>query len=99
MTRKRFVKLLMGSGMSRNHANAYARGVVEVYGSYDAVSAQTIQRTLTVCVEGMERFKETLRRISDVIADVIRQNEELTEKCLTDLTDRWERRYSGGTAK
>ncbi len=30
MTRKRFVKLLMSSGMSRNRANAYARRAVDV---------------------------------------------------------------------
>lgn len=89
MTRKRFVKLLMSSGMSRNRANAYARGAVEFYGSYDAVNARSIRRTLTVCVEGMEWFKETRRRISDAIADVIRQDEELYKKCLTGLTDRW----------
>lgn len=89
MTRKRFVKLLMSSGMSRNRANAYAHGAVESYGSYDAANVQTIQRTLTVCVKGMEWFKETLRRVSDVIADVIRQDEELAKKCLTDLADRW----------
>ena len=77
MTRKRFVKLLMSSGMSRNHANAYARRAVEHYGSYDAANAQTIQRTLTVCVEGIEWFKEMLLRISDVIVDVIRQDEKL----------------------
>lgn len=99
MTRKRFVKLLMSRGVSRNRANVCARRAIEAYGSYDKASAQIVQQTLTVCVEGMEWFKETLRRISDVIADVIRQDEELAEKCLTDLTDRWERRYSGGTAK
>ncbi len=89
MTRKRFVKLLMSSGMSRNRANAYARRAVEYYGSYDAANVQTIQRTLTVCIEGVEWFKEALQRISAVIADVIRQDEELAKKCLTDLTDRW----------
>ena len=89
MTRKRFVKLLMSSGMSRNRANVGARRAIEAYGSYDKASAQIIQRTLTVCVEGIEQFKETLRRVSDVIADVIRQDEELAKKCLTDLTDRW----------
>lgn len=89
MTRKRFVKLLMSSGMSRNRANAYARRAVEHYGSYDAANVQAIQRTLTVCVEGIERFKEALLRMSDVIADVIRQDEELAEKCLTGLANRW----------
>lgn len=89
MTRKRFVKLLMSSGMSRNRANAYARRAVEHYGSYDAANVQTIQRTLTVCVEGIEWFKEMLLRISDAIVDVIRQDKELAEKCLTDLANRW----------
>lgn len=89
MTRKRFVKLLMSSGMSRNRANAYARGAVELYGSYDKASAQLTQRALMVCVEGMELFKKMLLRISDVIADVIRQDEELAEKCLTGLANRW----------
>ena len=89
MTRKRFVKLLMSSGMSRNRANAYARRAVEHYGSYDAAIVQTIQRTLTVCVEGIERFKEALLRMSDAIADVIRQGEELAEKSLTGLANRW----------
>jgi hypothetical protein len=89
MTRKRFVKLLMSSGMSRNRANAYARRAVEHYGSYDAANVQTIQRTLTVCVEGIERFKEALLRMSDAIADVIRQGEELAEKSLTGLANRW----------
>ena len=89
MTRKRFVKLLMSSGMGRNHANAYARRAVEHYGSYDAANAQTIQRTLTVCIEGIEWFKKMLLRISDVIVDVIRQDEELAEKCLTGLANRW----------
>ena len=54
MTRKRFVKLLMSSGMSRNHANAYARRAVE---------------------QGTDIF--------------IRQDEELAEKCLTGLANRW----------
>lgn len=99
MTRKRFVKLLMSSGVSRNHANVCARRSIEVYGSYDKASAQILQQTLTVCVEGIERFKEMLLRIADAIAATIRQDEELAEKCLTDLNDRWERRYSGGTAK
>ena len=89
MTRKRFVKLLMSSGMSRNRANAYARRAIEHYGSYDAANVQTIQQTLTVCVEGIEWFKEALLRISDVIADVIRQDEELAEKCLIGLANRW----------
>lgn len=89
MTRKRFVKLLMSSGMSRNRANAYARRAVEHYGSYDAANVQTIQRTLTVCVEGIEWFKEALLRMSDAIADVIRQGEELAEKSLTGLANRW----------
>lgn len=89
MTRKRFVKLLMSSGMSRNRANAYARRAVEHYGNYDAANVQTIQRTLTVCVEGIERFKEALLRMSDAIADVIRQGEELAEKSLTGLANRW----------
>ena len=89
MTRKRFVKLLMSSGMSRNRANAYARRAVEHYGSYDAANVQTIQRTFTVCGEGIERFKEALLRMSDAIADVIRQGEELAEKSLTGLANRW----------
>lgn len=89
MTRKRFVKLLMSSGMSRNRANAYARGAVEFYGSYDAANVLFIRRTLAVCVKGMEWFKETLWRRSDVVADVIRPDEELYKKCLTGFTDRW----------
>nr|DAU67276.1 MAG TPA: hypothetical protein [Caudoviricetes sp.] len=89
MTRKRFVKLLMSSGMSRNRANVCARRAIEAYGSYDKASAQTIQRTLTACVEGVERFKEMLLRIADVIVDVIRQDEELAGKCLTGLANRW----------
>ena len=89
MTRKRFVKMLMSSGMSRNRANAYARGAVEFYGSYDAANVQSIQRTLTVCVEGVEQFKEMLLRISDTIAVTIRQNKEFINECLTDLTDCW----------
>lgn len=89
MTRKRFVKLLMSSGMSRNHANAYAHRAVERYGSYDEASAQTVQQTLTVCVEGIEQFKEMLLRIADAIADTIRQNKEFINECLTDLTGCW----------
>lgn len=89
MTRKRFVKLLMSSGMSRNRANAYARRAVEHYGSYDAANAQTIQRTLTVCVEGIEWFKEILLRVADDIADTIRQNKEFINESLAALTDSW----------
>lgn len=89
MTRKRFVKLLMSSGMSRNRANAYARGAVELYGSYDKASAQLTQRALMVCVEGIEQFKEMLLRIVDAIAVTIRQNKEFINECLTDFIGCW----------
>lgn len=84
MTRKRFVKLLMSSGMSRNHANAYARRAVEHYGSYDAANAQAIQRTLTVCVEGIEQFKEALSTLASAITGIVRQHKEFVKECLTD---------------
>ena len=89
MTRKRFVKLLMSSGISRNRANVCARRAIEAYGSYDKASARTIQRTLTACVEGIERFKEMLLRIADEIADTIRQNKEFINESLAALTDSW----------
>lgn len=89
MTRKRFIKLLMSSGVSRNRANVGARRAIEAYGSYDKASAQIIQRTLTVCVEGIEQFKEMLLRIADEIAVTIRQNKEFINECLTDLTGCW----------
>ena len=84
MTRKRFVKLLMSGGMSRNRANAYARGAVELYGSYDEANAQSAQRILTFCVEGIEQFKEALSTLASAITGIVRQHKEFVKECLTD---------------
>lgn len=82
MTRKRFVKLIMARGYSRNEANELARAVVEDGGSYEreyakifvALSMLDVMPNFVECIiSGIEALMAALpnvmQRISRMIED------------------------------
>lgn len=82
MTQKRFVKLLMSQGYSRNTANAMAR-MAQARGktyqqTYDAVTSfARLSKTLTDAVEPMTKaFKRMVRALSagvEAFGDKVRE--------------------------
>lgn len=76
MTRKRYVKLLMSRGFSRNEANAVAQRALQIQGSYSAV-AKYIRPKIKFVVEGLEEFQDALFRVSASMEDLARAVQEL----------------------
>lgn len=74
MTRKRFVKLMMAEGYSRNSANALARQVVKegisYHKGYRAVTAWS--RLTKKLKEALVPFTEAVRKIGQAFAEVSR---------------------------
>ena len=76
MTRKRYVKLLMSRGSSRNEANAVAQRALQIQGSYSA-AAKYIRPKIKFVVEGLEEFQDALFRVSASMEDLARAVQEL----------------------
>lgn len=76
MTRKRYVKLLMSRGFSRNEANAAAQRALQIQGSYSA-AAKYIRPKMKFVVEGLEEFQDALFRVSVSMDDLARAVQEL----------------------
>ena len=76
MTRKRYVKLLMSRGFSRNEANAVAQRALQIQGSYSA-AAKYIRSKIKFVVEGLEEFQDALFRVSASMEDLARAVQEL----------------------
>lgn len=76
MTRKRYVKLLMSRGFSRNEANAVAQRALQIQGSYSA-AAKYIRPKTKFVVEGLEEFQDALFRVSASMEDLARAVQEL----------------------
>lgn len=76
MTRKRYVKLLMSRGFSRNEANAVAQRALQIQGSYSA-AAKCIRPKIKFVVEGLEKFQDALFRVSASMEDLARAVQEL----------------------
>lgn len=81
MTRKRYVKLLMSRGFSRNEANAVAQRALQIQGSYSA-AAKYIRPKIKFVVEGLEEFQDALFqdalfRVSASMEDLARAVQEL----------------------
>ena len=76
MTRKRYVKLLMSRGFSRNEANAVAQRTLQIQGSYSA-AAKYIRPKIKFVVEGLEEFQDALFRVSASMEDLARAVQEL----------------------
>lgn len=76
MTRKRYVKLLMSRGFSRNEANAVAQRALQIQGSYSA-AAKYIRPKIEFVVEGFEEFQDALFRASASMEDLARALQEL----------------------
>ena len=77
MTRKRYVKLLMSRGFSRNEANAVAQRALQIQGSYSA-AAKYIRPKIKFVVEGLEEFQDALFRVSASMEDLARAVQELS---------------------
>lgn len=69
MTRKRYVKLLMGRGYSRNEANIYAQDVVADGGSYqqDYDDMEEMLRKF----DNIADMQAAMQRLSQAIAEAI----------------------------
>lgn len=76
MTRKRYIKLLMSRGFSRNEANAVAQRALQIQGSYSA-AAKYIRPKIKFVVEGLEEFQDALFRVSASMEDLARAVQEL----------------------
>lgn len=76
MTRKRYVKLLMSRGFSRNEANAVAQRALQIQGSYSA-AAKYIRPKIKFVVEGLEEFQDALFRVSASMEDLARAVQDL----------------------
>lgn len=76
MTRKRYVKLLMSRGFSRNEANAVAQRALQIQGSYSA-AAKYIRPKIKFVVEGLEEFQDALFRVSASMENLARAVQEL----------------------
>lgn len=76
MTRKRYVKLLMSRGFSRNEANAVAQRALQIQGSYSA-AAKYIRPKIKFVVEGLEEVQDALFRASASMEDLARALQEL----------------------
>lgn len=84
MTRKRFVKLLMADGYSRNGANNIARGVAEKGETFArAYAAEQALKKLVDAID-FERMGATIARwakaLGEVTAAVARAAADVTEK-------------------
>lgn len=66
MTRKRFIKLCMARGYSRNEANELAREGIETYGAYSVL----FMVTLLGSSEFYEAFSEALRTAAGIVQEV-----------------------------
>lgn len=66
MTRKRFIKLCMARGYSRNEANALAREDIEAYGAYSVLFTVTLLDSS----EFYEAFSEAIRTAAGIMQEV-----------------------------
>lgn len=66
MTRKRFVKLLMAEGYSRNSANKIAQDVLADGMTY-AEGFDQVTRMLPVIQEALQRMSEAIQPVVDAI--------------------------------
>lgn len=92
MTRKRFVKLLMSRGYSRNEANSRARAAVSAGFTYDcayfAVRVETgesealeaVQAVLDRIVQVVKSWTETMWRLSKAIKEALPSMEEMIHR-------------------
>lgn len=76
MTRKRYVKLLMSRGFSRNEATSVAQRALQIQGSY-STAAKYIRPKIKFVVEGLEEFQDALFRVSVSMDDLARALQEL----------------------
>ena len=76
MTRKRFVKLCMARGYSRNEANELAREGVAIYGSYSALFVVTLLGSS----EFYEAFSEAVRIAANIVQEVCDKLTEPTDE-------------------
>lgn len=65
MTRKRFIKLCMARGYSRNEANELAREGVELYGAYSVL--------FVVTLAGSSGFYEAFSAAIRIAAGIVRE--------------------------
>lgn len=65
MTRKRFIKLCMARGYSRNEANELARESIEVYGAYSVLFMITLLGSYEFC----EAFSEAIRTAASIVEE------------------------------
>ena len=65
MTRKRFIKLCMARGYSRNEANELAREGIEAYGAYSVL----FMITLLGSYEFYEAFSEAIRTAASIVEE------------------------------
>ena len=96
MTRKRFVKLLMSRGYSRNEANSRARAAVSAGFTYDcayfAVCVETgdsealeaVQAVLDRIAQIAKSWTETMWRLSKAIKEALPSLAEIIQKNATE---------------
>lgn len=84
MTRKRFVKLVMSCGYSRNYANACAKGLMVSYGSYqEAWNNMTIFQVKRIC----NSIKNMFIGIAKVIVPMIKETYENIKAIMPKIDD------------
>ena len=71
MTRKRYTKLLMAKGYSRNVANACAREIIEEGGSYRLEYDNLLEAEKFMGITNRAEMEEAVRRVTEAIAEEI----------------------------
>lgn len=62
MTRKRFIKLLMGHGAQRNAAEQYARECIEIVKDYEYLYVFALEELIEQLFENLEETIEVFKR-------------------------------------
>ena len=71
MTRKRFIKLLMAQGHSRNEANEFAVNMRELGLTYDAAYRIyfCVPKVIDIIAEKIREFTETVEKMTKAFCD------------------------------
>ena len=79
MTRKRYIKLLMSVGFSRNKARAWAKAVqrnghcysdaAKVIGGFSVIGLRDLTRSIRQTADGLQNLSASLKVVSNSAAD------------------------------